>query len=386
MNFDALRDFLDYYLPMLGVPGQDTIVYKNHEVIFRHTSGYDNIRFRTPMRNDALYNLYSCTKVSIAVATAQLIERGEILLTDPVYAYIPEFADITVKEVLSDGGVNIRPAKTTMLIKHLITMTSGLDYNLKRPGILEVQKNTNGACPTVETVKAMVKDPLLADPGERYIYSLSHDVMGAVIELVSGMKLGEYLAANIYEPLGMKNTGFARTPDIISRLATHYDYDEVNHAPVEIPTNKVAYVLGTEYESGGAGLVSSVEDYALLADALAMNGVGASGERILSEASIRLMKSNMLNEAQLRQFDPGIGQLAGYGYGLGVRTNMYPERVGNLAPVGQFGWDGAKSCVCEADTETGVSFFHAEHINTPNKKMIIPRMRNLIYAAATNRD
>ena len=96
MNFQPLKDFLDYYLPMLGVPGSDTIIYKDHKEIFRYQSGFDSLRFRSPVRPDALYNIYSCTKVATVVAIMQLVERGEILVTDPLYAFIPEFRDARV--------------------------------------------------------------------------------------------------------------------------------------------------------------------------------------------------------------------------------------------------------------------------------------------------
>ncbi|MBQ1260501.1 MAG: serine hydrolase, partial [Clostridia bacterium] len=124
MNFKQLEEFLDNYLPMLGMSGSDTVIYRNHEQIFRHTTGLDNIEDGTRLKDNALYNLYSCTKPATAVAAMQLIENGEILITDPVYAYIPEFKDITVKVKREDGSLDVREAKAPMLIKHLLTMTS----------------------------------------------------------------------------------------------------------------------------------------------------------------------------------------------------------------------------------------------------------------------
>ena len=189
MNFQPLRDFLDYYLTSLGVPGSDTVIYKDHKEIFRHASGYDDVLNKAPIKQDAIYNIYSCTKVATGVAALQLIERGELLLSDPVYAYIPEFRDPVV-EVKDECGnvVDVRPAKKTMLIGHLLSMTSGMKYDLKNAVIREVKDATGGRAPTVKTCAAMAKIPLIAEPGDVYNYGLSLDVMGAIVEIVSGKR------------------------------------------------------------------------------------------------------------------------------------------------------------------------------------------------------
>ena len=379
MNFQPLKDFLDFYLPMLGVPGSDTSIYRGHEEIFRYQSGYDNLTFRTPVRDNALYNVYSITKVSCAVAATQLIERGEILVDDPVYAYFPEYKDITVRKTTESGEEIITPAKNTLLIKHLLTMTGGLDYDVSRPAIEAVKQETCGRAPTLDVVRAIAKDPFDFEPGEGFKYSLCLDVMGGIIELVSGMKLSEYMRENIFEPLGMKNTYFGMNDDIRSRLATQYRYDTEHRCAVEIPPDNT-FVIGSEYESAGAGLVSCVEDQAILADALANGGVGKNGERILSRFGIRLMSTNALEGKAFEDFrNSTLTDRVGYGYGYGVRVNMEPARVGNLAPVGEFGWDGAKCSYMLIDPENSISFFHAEHMGGLHK-MISPRLRNLVYS------
>ena len=110
MSFERLKDFLDYYLPMLGVPGSDTVIYKNHEEIFRHQSGYDTLSEPVPLKSDRIYNIFSCTKLSTVVAALQLLERGQILLSDPVQIYFPEYKNLKVKKMLSDGEYEIVPA------------------------------------------------------------------------------------------------------------------------------------------------------------------------------------------------------------------------------------------------------------------------------------
>lgn len=377
MNFQPLKDFLDFYLPMLGIPGTDTVIYRNHNEIFRYQSGYDNIRFRTPVRHNALYNVYSITKIATAVAATQLIERGEILATDPVYAYFPEFKDITVKRPRPDGGFDIIPAKNTMLIKHLLTMTSGLDYNLERPEMLKVKEATAGRCPTLDMVRAMAKDPMAFEPGEGFMYGLSMDVVGGLVELVTGMSLGEYMRQNIFDPLGMTDTGFALTDERRNMLATQYQFDKTNRIAVEIPVDRCPYRLGTEYESGGAGLISSVGDQILLADALTHGGVGKNGNRILSSFGVKLMSTNHLFDSCMPERI--MAQYPGYGYGYGVRVNLTPLKVGNLSPEGEFGWDGARLCYLSCDPANGISIFHAEHMGGLHS-IVIPRLRNVIYS------
>ena len=378
MNFQPLKDFMDGYLPMLGVPGSDIVIYKDHEEIFRYQSGFDSLRYGTPVDPNALYHMYSCTKVATCVAATQLIERGEILATDPVFAYIPEFADIQVKHTLPDGTVEIRPAEKILTVEHLLTMTGGLDYDLNRPGIKRVIEETEGRAPTVEIARALAEDPFLFEPGERYQYSLCLDVIGALVELVSGMSLGEYFKKNIFEPLGMNETSFGLDGEKLARLATQYQFNPETGEVSEIPKEQNPFVFGTEYHSGGAGLISSVKDQILLADALANGGVGKNGNRILSRAGVELMSANHLSAESLADFTK-IGQVKGYGYGYGVRTNLTPAMNGNLSPVGEFGWDGARGSYMSCDPKNKVAFFYAEHMGGLHP-VILPRLRNVVYS------
>lgn len=378
MNFEPVKEFLDTCLPMLGIPGSDTIIYKGHEEVFRYQSGYDNIDLRTPVRPDALYHMYSVTKVSTCVAATQLIERGEIMITDPVSAYFPEYKNITVRVKNPDGTTEIRAAKKPLLVKHLLSMTGGLDYDLNRSGIRRVKENTDGRCPTLDIVRALAEDPFIFDPGENYQYSLCLDVVGGLVELVSGKKLGDYMKENIFEPLGMKNTSFGLTDSKLARLATQYLYDENTKMPREVAKDYNPYVFGSEYDSGGAGLISTVEDQILLADALTHLGMGKSGNRILSSYGTNLMRTNILNDIQRSTFNNAV-QAKGYGYGYGVRTNMHPEEGGNLMPVGEFGWDGARLSYISSCPESGISIFHAEHMGRFHGT-VIPRLRNVIYS------
>ena len=373
MNFDKLKDFLDYYLPMLGVPGSDTVIYQDHCEIFRHTSGFNSLKNRTPVQRDAIYNIYSCTKIATCVAGLQLIERGEVLATDPIHVYFPEYKSITVANV----GEIPDKAKQPILVKHLFSMSSGLDYNLNRPSIERVKKLSGGRCPTLDVIRALAQDPLAFNPGERYCYGLSHDVIGGLVERVSGMKLSEYMKKNIFDPLGMKDTGFKIDDKNRGRLASQYTYDSIGRCAIEIPAEENPYRLGSEYESGGAGLYSTVDDYILLIDALANGGVGKNGNRILSSRSVELLRTPTLGTEQLRFFTEN--QNLGNKYGYGVRVMCNAADAGSLVPNGAFGWDGARMCLALSDPESKIAIFHAEHIDSMNA-ILIPRLLNTIYS------
>lgn len=378
MNFQPLKDFLDGYLPMLGVPGSDTIIYRNHEELFRYSAGFDSLSQRTPVRTDALYNIYSCTKPITGIAAAQLIERGEIVITDPLYAYFPEYRDVLVKVKDENGNViDERKPKRPILIRDLLSMTAGLNYNTKCESITRVVDETDGRAPTLDVCRALANEALEFDPGERYLYSLCLDVMGGVIELVSGMRFSDYVRENIFEPLGMKNSSFRVTEEIRSRMATQYFYDEKTHLPVEMESDKCVYRFGTEYDSAGAGIVSCVDDYILFADALAMGGVGKSGERIISKFTLNRMRENLLDPDQLKTFSTG--KNIAYGYGYGMKMNLNPKIAGDIAPIGELSCDGAKLSYFSADLESGISVFHAEHMGGVHN-IVIPRLRNLVYS------
>lgn len=377
MNFDRLKDFLDFYLPMLGVPGSDTVIYKDHQEIFRHTTGFDNLKNRIPLKKDNVYNLYSCTKVATCIAAMQLVERGEILLTDPVHIYFPEYKNLTVERRTPEGEVYLERAGKPMLIQHLLSMTSGISGNLNRPAVNRLIAEKGDECTTRDIVRAFPADPLLFEPGEGFCYGLSHDVLGAIVELVSGMDLEEYMKKHIFEPLGMKETTFKVTNLNYGRIASQYEYDNIGRCAIEIPRDQNNFRFTRNYFSGGAGLMSTVDDYILIADALANEGVGKNGNRILSAAAVRLLSSPTLEGRAVEDYKAM--RHDGYVYCNGVRRMEYPGKVGSLVPEGFFGWDGMRMCLCFSDPKNKIALFHAEHINGFNP-ILIPRITNVLYS------
>lgn len=390
MDFTKLKDYLDSLIKDQNVPGVDCIVYKEHELVFRYFKGMRDIENKIEIDGNEQYFIFSMTKMLTCVSALQLYEKGKFSLDDPISKYMPEFETMMVSasDYDTSNAVNIitgknsgefvanenyRIAQNPITVKNLFTMGAGLNYDLQAEGIKEAL--SKGKKSTREIVSALSKTILSFEPGTRFKYSLCHDVLAALIEIWSGKNLGEYMSENIFEPLGMKNTFFgpykdAKKPSAMSAI---YRYDN-DHCPQRLPL-ECPYILSEEYQSGGAGLVSTTEDYAVFLDALANGGIAKNGYKILNSETVELMKKNHLNESQLKDFY----QLRkGYGYGLGVRTHINSKESGSLSPIGEFGWDGAAGAFSMVDTDNKLSLTYFQHIYGWDVKMQ-EQMRNALY-------
>jgi len=289
-----------------------------------------------------------------------LYEKGLIDLEDNVDKFIPEFKQLLVKT--NDGAV---PAKNSMKIRHLFTMTSGLSYDLETPAIRE-QISKNSESTTMELVKAMAKTPLEFEPGTHYLYSLSHDVLAAVIEAASGMNYGEYLQKHIFDVCGMKNTYVGCPEELRARLASQYLYDE-SRDETALMAKGNNYIFTSGYQSGGAGLVSCVEDYMLFQNAL------ISG-KLLKQSTVDLMRQNHLTEVQYQDFQ-SFKQV--YSYGLGVRTNISDA----FSAKGEFGWDGAAGAYGIMDPDNRLVVFYITHVRNRGYLYsdLHPQIRDAVY-------
>lgn len=374
MDFTHLRCFLNELVEGI-IPGVDLTVYIRHKPVFRHAAGYADREKGISIKGDETYFGYSVTKLLTCVCALTLFEKGAFLMSDPIREYLPEFSDMQVAEIDPAGSVRYRPAKRDITFRDLFTMTAGLDYNLNSKEIQQVVRSTNGEAPTREIMRAIAKAPLSFDPGQKWQYSLCHDVLGGLIEVISGMRFETYMKKTLFEPLEMKSSAMHLTDALKARLAMQYfNEDEKGVRPIGTQN---PYVLGSRYDSGGAGLITTVDDYIRFADMLAMGGVGATGERILSSACINLMRTNHLNDAQMKDFN--WIQMTGYGYGLGVRT-LTDRTRGSLSPVGEFGWGGAAGAYVLIDPEREMSLYFAEHMRNSLEPFVHPRIRNILYA------
>lgn len=388
MQFDMLKTFMDT-LTKQGIPGNSISLYYKNREIFKYSSGYADIENKIPMNGTELLNIYSCSKIATVTAALQFYEKGVFLLSDPLYEYIPEFKDMYIKT--ADGGKT--KAKNPITIANLFTMTAGFDYDTNCAEIKKAKEITNGECDTLTTVKCLAKKELGFEPGTHWNYSLCHDILAGLVEVISGMPFSKYVTKNIFEPLGVCDIHYHRTADVKKRMASQYmlkptggDTDFVSAQQktpdgggiVENVGKECSFEFGKNYDSGGAGIAVSVGDYAKFANALANGGIGANGERILSSATVELMKTNHLNENLRKNFN--WSQLKGYGYGLGVRTMIDKAEGGSNGNLGEFGWGGAAGATMLVDTQAEFSYFYAHHMLNPREEYYQPRLRNVVYS------
>lgn len=371
----ALTEFIDR-LTSWRIPWAEVMVIHRNETVIRYRSGLSNLEEETPIEEGRIFNIYSMTKIMTCVAALKLVEQGKMLLNDPLSAYLPEYADMNVRKRLPDGKLEIQRAKKPILVRDLFTMTAGFSYDIGSPSLKEVAEQTNGRVPTRAFAEALAKEPLLFEPGTRWNYSLCHDVLAALVEVVDGRRFGAYIREEITGPLGMKDTAFDLSEEQQSRLLPQYEYKDEQGRPVRKDGN--GYRLGTEYESGGAGLLSTVSDYALFLNALTNKGTSPDGVRILSPAMVDLMRTDHLTDRM--RGDYNWEQLKGYGYGLGVRTHASKAQSGSLSPLGEFGWSGAAGCMAIMDPDSGLTVMYAQHLLNNQEPYIHPRLRNIVYA------
>lgn len=385
MEFENLKNFMDS-LTTWRIPGNSIVVYKGGKRFFTYSSGYSNLEEKIKMDGTELINIYSCSKPITAVAALQLYEKGLFLFTDPLYEYIPEFKEMYVQV---ENGECIK-ANNPITVGNLFTMTAGFSYNCNVDALKRARKQTNGRMDTLETIKCLAAEPLMFHPGDHWGYSLGYDVLAGFVETVSGMKFRDYVRDSIFIPLEM-NESLYHNETVQDKMAEQYSFvvdEEMDVVKLQSQKSKkgqiknvgktVDLVFGCEYDSGGAGITSSVGDCGKFAVALANGGIGLTGERILSSSTIELMKVNHLTEKQMADFN--WPQLKGYGYGLGVRTMIDKAKGGSNGSLGEFGWGGAAGATFFVDTDLKLGVFYAHHMLNPQEEYYQPRLRNVVYS------
>ncbi len=386
MDFLKVKEFMDYMAEEHTV-GNSICIYKDNKKVFEYVSGYSDLENKIPLAEDEMFYIYSCSKVATVTAMLQLVESGRVKLSDPVSMYIPEYETLYIKQ--NDGSV--AKATSPITIKNLFSMTSGLTYEFSDESFEKAKRLTEGHFNTLTTMKCLAQTPLAYNPGDGWRYSLAHDVLAAVIEVVTGMKFGEYMEENIFAPLEIEAGYDCRK--YMDRLAQLYEFiplsgkiEDLIEAQKQnnsiegkfVNKNKQNWlVYGDRYESGGAGIITTVGDYVKLASALANDGVGPNGARILKSDTIKLMCTNTFPYEDLGGY--GWTHLAGYGYGLGVRIHMNKEKSGSLSNLGEFGWCGAAGATLIADPVARLGVFYAQHTLNPRENFYFPRLRDSVY-------
>ncbi|GHU08746.1 serine hydrolase [Spirochaetia bacterium] len=361
-------DYLQRIVDTKQGAGVSAMIIRHGVTAYRKSFGMADVANNKPMTPEAIFRLFSMTKTFTIVAAMTLYEKGLFKLRDPISDFLPEFANMQVGEYDERGIMQLVPAKTPVTFEHLFTMTSGVKhpmlYTRHSPYSSLGPKPENAPAEdkpptTAELVASIAKEPLFFHPGEQWMYGFSHDVLGRLIEVISGKRFGEYLKDTIFDPLGLQDTAFYVPAEKQSRLTKVYDIlkDDIREAAEgAMPTSTTP----PAFESGGAGLCSTLDDVGLYAKMLLGNG--KSGDvRILSRKTIELIRMNHLPRELYLKFGAkhiGFEQVMGYGYGLGVRTMLDRERAGLNDSVGEWAWDGALGTwYCVDPTEDMTAIF-----------------------------
>lgn len=364
-------------------------VYCAGKPLFEAAVGKADCEKGISMKRDALFRMFSMTKPVTAAAVMQLWERGRLDLTDPLCWYIPEFSNMMVAQ-----GDQLVPAERDILLKDLLNMTSGIPY----PDIWnESQKcaakiydeinerlGTDRPVSTMEFCRMMGSVPLMFQPGAQWAYGASADILGGVIEKAADMPFDEYLRKNIFDPLGMNDTGFWVPEEKRDRFAQLYTWDNENGGIRVEPDPHLGmndYLTKPAFISGGAGLVSTLSDYAAFANVLANGGVHPEkGVRLMGERTWRYMQSPQLTQEQ--QASVQWDSLIGHSYGNLMRVLTEPNAFVTNAPAGEFGWDGWTGTYMTVCPELKLSIVYLIQNCGAGVSDVIRKIRAIVYGTS----
>jgi CubicO group peptidase (beta-lactamase class C family) len=326
------------------LPGAVLLISRNGKLVHSDVIGVQDPNSSAPMRKDSIFRIYSMTKPFVSVAVMMLVEEGRLQISEPVSKYIPELKDLKVGvEKAGDGGVRLElvPAAREITIQDLLRHTSGFTYGVFGKSLVKDEYNKLGIDSwdqtNAEVMKKLAMAPLQFQPGTMWEYSRSVDVLGHLLERISGQPLDQYLQERIFKPLGMKDTGFWVAPPKQDRIAEAFEIDPDSKARVAlIEVRKAPKLL-----SGGGGGVSTARDYLRFAQML-INGGELDGVRILSKKTVEYMMSDHLGAIRPASLARGAAYLPGPGYGFGLGFAVRTETGEATTPgtVGDANWGG----------------------------------------------
>ncbi len=375
------------YIDQKQVPGFITVIARDGKIVHANTMGVRDMKSGAPMETDTIFRIYSQTKLITAVSTMMLMEEGKLAINDPVSKYLPEFSNMKVQKEGPDGAVILEDAKP-ITIKHLLTMTSGvtgasdtaIGRMYKAAGVKGSPGRLSGLS-AKEYVKRIAGIPLAFQPGTKWQYGESTSVLGRVVEVVSGMMLGDFFEQRLFKPLGMVDTDYYVPKGKKNRLATIYMQKKdgsIRKAKEEESGDDYGKV--PSYELGTAGLASTVADYMRFAQMLANNGE-FNGVRYLSPTTVDLMMENHLAE------EVGYINLLGHEgskWGLGAALLVDPIAAASAGSAGTLFWGGGGGTRYWIDRKEGiVALIYTQVMRTSADYSW--RFHQMVYQAITDK-
>jgi CubicO group peptidase (beta-lactamase class C family) len=375
---------LDQYVEEKKIAGAVVKILRDGQPIYERVAGWSDRESRRPMTNDTLFRIASQSKAITSAAALVLMEEGRLTLADPVGLYIPEFNKTSVATGNDQGAVTTVPARRQITIRDLMTHTSGISYG--REPLIAAQYEAKGLGPAAgngwytadknepicDTMARLGTLPFVSQPGEAWVYGYSTDVLGCVIERAAGMPLDEVIRTRITGPLAMKDTWFYVPRDQSGRLATLYGSgpDGLAVRAPEGSKGQGHYVEGPRRSfSGGAGLVSTANDYGRFLEMIRNDGT-LDGTRVLSPRSVTLMRTNQIGT---------LYRAPGQGFGLAFDT-VEDFGASGLAAPGNFGWGGAYGSLYRIDPQAHMTIVLMIQL-MPNQTDFREKLLNLVYAA-----
>ena len=340
------------YVEQDKLAGAVAVAVRHGQVAYRERFGLMDREAARPMQFDTIFRIYSMTKPVASVALMMLYEEGRFQLTDPVSRFIPGFANLMAFVAATKRGmIIVDDLEREMTIQHLLTHTAGLAYGLSADSPIEALYHEAGIFDSgplhimqvtlPEMIQRLVELPLAHQPGSAWRYSQATDVLGYLVEVISGMPLDAFFEEKIFKPLGMEDTGFYVPEEKLDRLAALYGPAQGGGVQLlEAPATS-SFARPTRCLSGGIGLVSTASDYARFAQML-LNGGELEGARLLGRKTVELMTMNHLPR-ELVPIQMGAHTLHGCGFGLGFRVRVDAARSGMLGSEGEYGWGGYAS-------------------------------------------
>lgn len=378
-----LAQTLEDYAEKGALPGGVALVARHGQIAYFEAFGDQDLEKEMPAQKNTIFRIASQTKAIVSVGVMILQEEGKLLISDPVGKYIPAFQETTVAVPQEEGGYEVVPAKRPITIRDLLTHTAGIGYGQGVAADRWAEAEIQGWYfahrdePIQATVNRMATLPMDAQPGERFVYGYNTDILGALIEVVSGQTLDVFLQEKILDPLGMSDTHFYLPAEKADRLATVYSarQDGLERAPA--PGGMVgqgAYLEGPRKSfSGGAGFLSTAMDYARFLQMM-LNGGEYNGRRIISRKTVELMTVNHLGDIDF-PWTPGTG------FGLGFSIALDLGGRGTPGSEGEFGWGGAYHSTYWVDPKEDLVVVYFTQVIPAGNVDDHDKLRALVYQA-----
>jgi CubicO group peptidase (beta-lactamase class C family) len=378
-----INTVMQRYVDEGKLAGISTLVARRGQVVHFEQVGMADSEADRPMAPDTIFRIYSMTKPITSVAVLMLFEEGYFRLSDPVAKYLPAFQAVKVLDRIDQANVRLVDPERPVTIHHLLTHTAGLSYGWDEIAAtdaqyqaLRQQLDNNPSFTLQQWVEMLAQIPLLFQPGSRYRYSMATDVLGGLVQAVSGLPFAEFLQQRIFAPLGMVDTAFTVPVEKLERFAANYGpTDEGKLKVIDAPTTS-RFARPTHRPSGGGGLLATTGDYLRFAQMLLNKGT-VDGERLLGRKTVELMTTNALPAGVYLNNDPTRGAT----FGLGVSLLEDLGKVQQLGSVGNYGWGGAANTNFWVDPREELVGIVMLQFMPSDTYPVVVDFRNLVYQA-----